>query len=78
VDAVIVDLGLPDRRGDVLVREIRANNKSLPIVLATGQSTDSVRNIFKDDERIGYVCKPYVAADLITALRALGLKPGGK
>jgi PAS domain S-box-containing protein len=75
VDAVIVDLGLPDRRGDVLVREIRANNTSLPIVLATGQITDSVRAIFKDDERIGYVSKPYVADDLITALRALGLKP---
>ena len=37
VDAVIIDIGLPDRRGDDLVREILAMYSSLPIVLATGQ-----------------------------------------
>lgn len=74
VDAVIVDLGLPDRKGDALIREIRAQDASLPILLATGQSADSVRDLFKDDERIGFISKPYVAADLIAALRALGLQ----
>jgi CheY-like chemotaxis protein len=73
VDCVIVDLGLPDRKGDVLIREIRAQDESLPILLATGQAADSVRHLFNDDVRIGFVSKPYVAADLIAALRALGL-----
>ena len=36
VDAVVIDMGLPDRRGDVLVREIRSLFPALPIVLATG------------------------------------------
>jgi DNA-binding response OmpR family regulator len=73
VDAVVVDLGLPDRKGDSLIRELRAQDASLPIVLATGQSADAVRDLFKADKRIGFVSKPYSAADLIGALRALGL-----
>ena len=39
VDAVIIDMGLPDRGGDALVCEIRAIYPSLPIVLASGQGT---------------------------------------
>jgi PAS domain S-box-containing protein len=74
VDAVIVDLGLPDRKGDLLIREIRAQDTSLPILLATGQTADSVRDLFNGDKRIGFVSKPYVAADLTAALRALGLR----
>jgi DNA-binding response OmpR family regulator len=73
LDAVIVDLGLPDRNGDVLVREIRAQDASLPILLATGQAAHTVRDLFGGDECIGFVSKPYVAADLIAALRRLGL-----
>jgi CheY-like chemotaxis protein len=36
VAAAIVDLGLPDRQGDVLVAEVRAIYPSLPIVPDTG------------------------------------------
>jgi hypothetical protein len=37
VDAVIVDMGLPDRKGDALVQEIRSIYPLLPIVIAGGQ-----------------------------------------
>jgi PAS domain S-box-containing protein len=73
VDAIIVDLGLPDRKGDELVKEIRAANPSLAVVLATGQAAQDVREAFKGEQTIAFVTKPYLAADLIGALRSLGI-----
>ena len=41
VDAAIVDMGLPDRKGDVLIQEMRTMHPSLPVVVATGQGAES-------------------------------------
>ena len=75
IDAVIIDLGLPDRKGDALFREVRATNPLIPILLATGQSPVSVQNMFKGEQRMAFVSKPYDAADLIKALESIGLRP---
>ena len=37
VDALVVDMGLPDRKGDALVQEVRSIYPTLPIVIASGQ-----------------------------------------
>ena len=71
VDAVIVDIGLPDRKGDVLIREIRAVHPTLPIVLATGQDAFDLQNAFKGQEKVAFLTKPYSAHDLLGALRML-------
>jgi CheY-like chemotaxis protein len=73
VDAAILDLGLPDRKGDVLVREIRAIYPSLPILLATGRAIADLRKAFEGEEKIAFVTKPYLEDDLLDALRKLGL-----
>jgi PAS domain S-box-containing protein len=75
VDAVVIDMRLPDRRGDALVAEIRAIYPSLPIVLASGQSVANLRESFKGQERVAFVSKPYTARGLLGALRGLGLVP---
>jgi CheY-like chemotaxis protein len=75
VDAVIVDLGLPDRKGDVLISEIRAIYPTLPIVLATGENPSYLRDAFQDQNPIAFVTKPYSASDLIAAVRSLGIAP---
>jgi CheY-like chemotaxis protein len=74
VDAVIVDLGLPDKKGDVLVREIRAVNPFLPIVLATGQSASPLLQEFKAEKNIALTTKPYTASDLLRALGSIGIR----
>jgi PAS domain S-box-containing protein len=74
VDAIIVDIGLPDRKGDELVREIKAVNPALPIILATGQSARTVRERFKNEGNVGIVTKPYTASDLLRALRDVGIR----
>jgi DNA-binding response OmpR family regulator len=69
-----MDIGLPDRRGDALVREIRAIHSSLPIIIATGRGANDIRQMFRGEKRMAFVPKPYSAADLYSALRALGVR----
>ncbi len=73
VDAVIIDMRLPDRGGDALFAEIRAIYPSLPIVLATGQSASDLRDRFKGATRMAFVTKPYTADNLLNALRQVGI-----
>ena len=42
IDAAIVDVGLPDRRGDALAAELRALYADLPIVIASGYGEETV------------------------------------
>jgi DNA-binding response OmpR family regulator len=74
VDAVIVDLGLPDRKGEDLVREIRSIYPSLPIIIASGQAMHHLRSLFPDMDSISFVAKPYTAEQLRAALRATGIR----
>jgi CheY-like chemotaxis protein len=73
VDAVIVDMGLPDRKGDALVREIRSLYPLLPIVIASGQAKERLNSLFEDTKSIAFVSKPYTADQLCAALRAIGI-----
>jgi len=73
-DAVIIDVGLPDRRGDVLIHEIRALYPTLPIILATGHNPIELRDTFKQQTRFAVVAKPYKAEDLIGAIGSLGVE----
>jgi DNA-binding response OmpR family regulator len=71
--AAIVDLGLPDRSGDVLAKEIHQLDADLPIVIASGRDRQEVARMFGDDARVGFVGKPYDAAALLDALCVLGV-----
>jgi PAS domain S-box-containing protein len=73
-DAAIVDIGLPDRGGDTLIREMRAMYSTLPVVLASGRGVAEVKMFFENEQQIAYVAKPYVAEDLLSALAAVGLQ----
>jgi CheY-like chemotaxis protein len=73
IDAVVVDMGLPDRRGDVLIREMRAHYPSLPIVLATGARSKELEMLVKGEERMAAVTKPYSERDLLNALASVGI-----
>lgn len=73
VDAVVIDLGLPDRPGDVLVREIRSLFPTMPIVLASGAQHGELEKLAREQPRLAVVGKPYTADALIAALRGLGI-----
>lgn len=70
-DSIILDLGLPDKDGRDVCRELRNNNYTLPILVLTSRSrtTDKIEllNIGADD----YMVKPVDYDELIARLRAL-------
>jgi PAS domain S-box-containing protein len=74
VDAVIIDLGLPDRPGEVLLKEIRALFPSLPVVLASGAHHANLARLAEEYPRIAIVSKPYTEQTLIDALRHVGIR----
>jgi PAS domain S-box-containing protein len=71
IGLAIVDIGLPDRKGDVLVGELRALRPELPIVIATGYDSVELTRRFANDPRIALMRKPYTQDDLKTVVGRL-------
>jgi PAS domain S-box-containing protein len=79
IDLAIVDVGLPDRKGDVLVGELRALYPHLPIVIASGYGEVDLRERFGDDDLISYLRKPYMREDIEKAVSiARGRREGDR
>ena len=76
-DAVIIDVGLPDKRGDVLADEVRATWNDLPVVIATGHDKQVIERRFASDGRVRVLGKPYYGDMLLDALRAMGVSAAG-
>ena len=74
-DALLLDLGLPDRDGLDLLREIRAKEMSLPVLILTSriQVSDRVNglNSGADD----YLTKPFDMDELVARVHALLRRP---
>lgn len=71
-DAVVIDRGLPDRRGDELLKEIRAFAPSLPIVVASGRALRGA-NAVPPQDGVALLGKPYTLQQLEDALKAVGV-----
>ncbi len=68
--AVVVDVGLPDGRGDSLAAEIRQRFPKLPVLVASGYDPRDLA-LPKDDPLIATIAKPYSPEGLVAALEAL-------
>jgi CheY-like chemotaxis protein len=73
VDAVILDIGLPDRPGDELLADLRLLYPALPVVIASGSDSAELRAHFKADRNVSIIGKPYSTAELMHALRTAGV-----
>ncbi len=71
--ACIVDVGLPDGRGDDLALKMRARLPRVPIVMVSGYDEDMLRKRFVGDTAMAFLRKPYFTEDLIRALGQFGL-----
>lgn len=71
--AAIVDLGLPDRPGEELVREIRRLKPGVPVIVTTGRSEGDLDQGLRGDGAVVYLGKPYQLSDLEAAMTALQL-----
>src|SRR5213078_4085409 len=71
LDAIILDIGLPDRSGLEVAKELRSHGSSVPILMLTARDAvdDRVRGL--DSGADDYLVKPFAFAELLARLRAL-------
>jgi DNA-binding response OmpR family regulator len=75
-DAVILDLGLPDRDGLEVLGELRRNCLEAPVLILTARDGISDRVSGLDAGADDYVVKPFAMSELAARLRALLRRPG--
>jgi two-component system OmpR family response regulator len=76
-ELVLLDLGLPDGRGLDLLRKLRADGNTVPVIITTAQDQVAVRieglNAGADD----YLIKPFDLAELSARIAAVARRYGG-
>ncbi len=76
-DLAVIDVGLPDVRGDDLAKELRALAPQLSILMASGYDVGDLRSRFSEDAHMGFLPKPFTEDDLVKAARGLGFDVKG-
>lgn len=70
-DAIILDLGLPDGNGLDLLRQLRKEGNTVPILVATARDSVEERLSGLDIGADDYLIKPFVVKELLARLRAV-------
>jgi len=76
-DALVLDLGLPDRDGLDVISELRAAASRIPILILTARDGIDERVAGLDRGADDYLLKPFAMKELAARLRALLRRPGG-
>ncbi|MEX2643909.1 MAG: response regulator [Acetobacterales bacterium] len=72
--AAIVDLNLPDQRGDGIAVHLRAEWPALPLIIATGAGLQAIREELVEDAMVSVLQKPYNGAQIEQALEKAGVR----
>jgi len=77
LDLLVLDLGLPDRDGLEVLRDLRQKHRHLPVLILTAQDAVEARvqalALGADD----YLVKPFAFAELLARIRALNRRANG-
>jgi DNA-binding response OmpR family regulator len=76
-DAMVLDLGLPDRDGLDLLGELREGGNCIPTLILTARDGIDDRVAGLDRGADDYLLKPFAMKELAARLRALLRRPGG-
>src|SRR5215208_919278 len=76
-DAAILDLGLPDGDGLVLLAEARRAGRNIPALVLTARDAVEDRVQGLDAGADDYLVKPFAMTELIARTKALLRRPGG-
>jgi two-component system OmpR family response regulator len=77
LDLMILDLGLPDRDGLEVLKELRAARVHVPILVLTARDAVESRVAALDAGADDYVVKPFAFAELVARINALTRRAGG-
>jgi two-component system OmpR family response regulator len=77
-DAIVLDLGLPDRNGLTVLQTLRKEGRTTPVIVLTGasDSASTVRSL--DAGADDYTTKPIVIEEFRARMRALVRRGGAK
>ena len=70
-DALILDLGLPDKDGLDLCRELRGEGEHIPVLMLTARGDDTDRILGLELGADDYLPKPFNPRELLARLRAI-------
>jgi DNA-binding NtrC family response regulator len=70
---VFMDIGLPDLRGDDLIRDIRQTHPDLPLLVASGEDQVELKSRLGSFSPIAFLGKPYDTDQLEQQLKTLGV-----
>lgn len=72
VDLVVLDLTMPEMNGEQTLRALQAIEAKVRVLVMTGYAEDDVRGRFRPGELAGFLAKPFVRTELVSAVeRAL-------
>ena len=72
LDAIVLDIGLPDVDGFEIARRLRARGSTTPIIMLTARDALNDRVAGLDAGADDYLTKPFAYEELAARLRALG------
>jgi two-component system OmpR family response regulator len=72
LDAIVLDVGLPDLSGMEVARRLRARGSRIPILMLTARDAISDRVAGLDSGADDYLVKPFAVEELAARIRALG------
>ena len=75
LDAIVLDVGLPDKSGFEVARTLRKQNSQIPILMLTARDSVNDRVAGLDAGADDYLVKPFAYEELLARLRALGRRP---
>jgi DNA-binding response OmpR family regulator len=76
-DAVILDLGLPDGDGLVLLKDMRARGNAVPVLVLTARDAVEHRVAGLDTGADDYLIKPFAMSEVVARIKALLRRPEG-
>ncbi len=75
LDAIVLDVGLPDKSGFEVARSLRKQGSQIPILMLTARDSVNDRVAGLDAGADDYLVKPFAYEELLARLRALGRRP---
>ncbi len=73
IQAALIDVGLPDQKGDELALTLRGIAAKLPIVIVSGYGSGIAQGPLKNETGIGFLGKPYGSTQLAAMLATVGI-----
>ena len=74
---MVLDLGLPDMRGDEVLQNLRQKNANLPVLILSGETEVEKRLTCLEAGADDYLVKPFNLKELVARLHALARRANG-